>query len=118
VEVLVTGGTGRWGSAGGTRRFGMVTGGTGSCGTVTKGTGRLGTVTGGTGRWGSTGGIGRLGIGKVGGTVTGGIVTGGFTLGGFTIGALPGLCFFGGFPQVPQPRIGVAEEMKSMQMIK
>lgn len=29
-----------------------------------------------------------------------------------------GLCFGGGLPQVPQPRMGVAEEMKSKQMKK
>lgn len=64
----------------------------------------------------------------IGGTVMGGKVIGGTVPGGFTIGGtgrgpfgfLVGLCFFGGFPfpQWPQPRMGVKEEMKSMQMKK
>jgi hypothetical protein len=65
----------------------------------------------------------------IGGFTIGGRVTGGFTIGGRVtgglmggrimgpLGVLPlGLCFLGGFPQYPHPRIGVTEEMKSMEM--
>ena len=100
---------------------GVSTGGTVTGGTVTGG--RIGgTVTGGT----VTGGL-------IGGTITGGRVIGGFTIGGrviggFTIGGRVtggfttgpfgplGLCFEGGLPQEPQPKMGVAEEIKSMEM--
>ncbi|KAF5749597.1 hypothetical protein HS088_TW04G01567 [Tripterygium wilfordii] len=78
-----------------------------------------------------TGGVvtGGIGIFGTGGTVTGGVVTGGIgtgnggkwtggsVIGPFLGGCLGCLCFGGGFPHEPQcPRIGVIEEMKSIEM--
>lgn len=95
--------------------------------------GRMGVTPGIGGRAGFTTGGTVIGGTVTGGTVTGGNITGGFTIGGtmpggFTMGGtmpggftglpgfLLGLCFFGmGLPQVPQPRMGAAEERKSMQ---
>lgn len=83
---------------------------------------------GGLGRTGGsvTGGrVGRSTGGLIGGTVTGGRVTGGKGTGGLTmggrlmgLGCLGFLCFGCGLPHVPQPRMGVAVEMKSMQMMR
>ena len=77
---------------------------------------------------GTTGGMGTEGIGTTGGMGTEGIgTTGGILMGmgGRVMGPLgdfepePGLVFLGGLPlHEPQPRMGEAEEMKSMQMRK
>lgn len=93
-----------------------ITGGTGS-------TGGMGTL----GR-GTTGGMGTEGMGTAGIGTTGGMGTTGGTLmgmGGRVMGPLgdfepePGFVFLGGLPlHEPQPRMGEAEEMKSMQMRK
>ncbi|CAL5443367.1 unnamed protein product [Camellia sinensis] len=93
---------------------GRVTGGLGIGGRVTGGLTVGGTVTGGLTMGGTvTGGL-------MGGTMPGGRVIGGLTMGGRVMGplgglTLPGLCF-GGWPQMPQPRMGVVEEMNSMEM--
>lgn len=84
-----------------------------------------GTITGGRIIGGFTIGGRTTGGFTIGGRTTGGFTIGGRTTGGLTmggrvigpLGCLPlGLCFLGGFPQVPQPRIGVTVEMKSMEM--
>ncbi|EOY31170.1 Uncharacterized protein TCM_047111, partial [Theobroma cacao] len=119
-QVAVAGGGGQDFPLGGVVIGGTVTGGRLMGGFTIGGIngGRLiggfttgGSVTGGT----VTGGF------TIGGTVTGGKLIGGLTMGGMVMGPLGDfplgfLCFGGGLPQVPQPRIGVAAEMKSMQM--
>ena len=72
-----------------------------------------GTVTGGTVTGGRV-----IGGFTIGGRVIGGFTTGGRVIGGFTVGLFGplGLCFEGGLPQEPQPKMGVAEEIKSMEM--
>ncbi|KAJ7956743.1 Transmembrane protein [Quillaja saponaria] len=103
---------------GGFRIGGSVTGGRVTGGFTIGGSVPGGRVIGGFTIGGSvTGGL------TIGGRVTGGKVIGGLTMGGRVIGPLPflggfeiGLCFGGGLPQKPQPRMGVAEAMKSMEM--
>ncbi|CAN6564087.1 unnamed protein product [Malus baccata var. baccata] len=112
---IVTGGFTMGGITGG-RVTGGLMGGIVTGGIVTGGFTMGGIVTGGFTMGGIMGGIvtgGLMGGIVTGGLTMGGIVTGGFTMGGTVTG---GLCF--GLPQVPQPRIGEAEEMKSKQMRK
>ena len=132
---LVTGGTVTGGTViGGTVTGGRVTGGFTMGGSTTGGRVTGGFTIGGRVTGGFTIG-GRVTGGLMGGTVTGGNVIGGLTVGGvmgclgfFTFGGLVilgglgflGVLCFGGLPppQYPQPRMGVTEEMKSMQMSK
>ena len=126
---LFTGGV----TTGGTVIGGLIMGGTVMGGTVTGGLTMGGTVMGGTvmgglTMGGTTGGkvIGGLTMGgTTGGTVIGGLTMGGRVMGGFPLGGLwwegglwwkGGLCWGGGLEQGAQPRIGVAEEMKSVKM--
>ncbi|KAJ4958286.1 hypothetical protein NE237_025397 [Protea cynaroides] len=113
------GGDGQGLPLGGVVTGGFKIGGTGTTGGIV--TGGMGTtggiVTGGMGTTGGTVTGGMVTGGMVtGGMVTGGLMTGGLTTGGFTLGGFTGLCLGGGFPQDPQPRMGEAEEMKSMRM--
>ncbi|KAL2465551.1 Uncharacterized protein Adt_41402 [Abeliophyllum distichum] len=86
-----------------------------------------GLTTGGTVTGGFTIGGKFIGGLTIGGRVTGGLTIGGRVIGGLTIGGrvtgglifgglLGFLCFGGGLEQDPQSRMGVAEEMKSMEM--
>ncbi|KAK3039997.1 hypothetical protein RJ639_027187 [Escallonia herrerae] len=118
---------------GGLRMGGSVTGGRVTGGRVTGGF-MIGGRTGGRVIGGFTIGGRTTGGFTIGGRTTGGRVTGGFTMGGrttggrviggFTIGGrtmgplgvLGFLCLGWGLEQVGQPRMGVTEEMKSMEM--
>lgn len=109
----VTGGTVTGGTVTGGLTGGTVTGGTLMGGLTTGGRVTGGTVTGGT----LIGGL------TIGGRVTGGTLIGGFTIGGKVMGLLGGddldlgFLYFGeGFPQDPQPRMGVTEDTRRMQM--
>ncbi|CAI9787383.1 unnamed protein product [Fraxinus pennsylvanica] len=97
---------------GGLSTGGTVTGGVTIGGRVTGGLTIGGRITGGLTIGGRvTGGL------FIGGRITGGLTFGGRVPGGLTLGGFLGfLCFGGGLEQYPQPRMGVAEEIKSMEI--